>query len=46
MRTLLVIAPNTGLAAAVRAALDSSLYRVIEQNEFARRATAPDRRLH
>lgn len=34
MRTLLVIAPNTGLAAAVRAALDSSLYRVIEQNEF------------
>ena len=34
MRTLLVIAPDTGLAAAIRAALDPSLYRVIEHNEF------------
>jgi signal transduction histidine kinase/DNA-binding NarL/FixJ family response regulator len=34
MRTLLIIAPNTGLAAAVRAALDASRYRVIEHNDF------------
>jgi signal transduction histidine kinase/DNA-binding NarL/FixJ family response regulator len=34
MRTLLVIAPNTGLAAAVRAALDASRYRVIEHAEI------------
>ena len=34
MRTLLIIAPNTGLAAAIRAALDSSRYRVIEHDNF------------
>jgi len=34
MKTLLVIAPSTGLGAAVRAALDSSRYRVIEHHEF------------
>jgi DNA-binding NarL/FixJ family response regulator len=33
MRTLLIIAPNTGLAAAVRAALDASRYRVIEHDD-------------
>jgi signal transduction histidine kinase/DNA-binding NarL/FixJ family response regulator len=32
MRTLLIIGPHTGLAAAVRAALDSSLYRVIQHD--------------
>ena len=34
MRTLLVISPNPGLAAAVRAALDSTLYRVMQHEEF------------
>jgi signal transduction histidine kinase/DNA-binding NarL/FixJ family response regulator len=34
MRTLLIIAPNTGLAAAVRAVLDSSQYRVIEHDDL------------
>jgi DNA-binding NarL/FixJ family response regulator len=33
MRTLLVIGPHNGLAAAVRVALDSSLYRVIQHDE-------------
>jgi signal transduction histidine kinase/DNA-binding NarL/FixJ family response regulator len=34
MNTVVVIAPQSGLAAAVRAALDPSLYRVIEQAEL------------
>jgi signal transduction histidine kinase/DNA-binding NarL/FixJ family response regulator len=34
MRTLLIIAPNTGLAAAVRAALDPTQYRVIEHDDL------------
>jgi DNA-binding NtrC family response regulator len=34
MKTLLVISPNNNLAAAVRAALDSSRYRVIEHESF------------
>ncbi|HEY3861874.1 MAG TPA: ATP-binding protein [Verrucomicrobiae bacterium] len=34
MRTLFVIAPNTGLAAAIRAAVDPSRYRVIEDDGF------------
>jgi signal transduction histidine kinase len=34
MKTLLIIAPTPGLAAAVRAALDSTHYRVIEQSEI------------
>jgi signal transduction histidine kinase/DNA-binding NarL/FixJ family response regulator len=34
MRTLLVVAPNNALAGAVRAALDSSGYRVLEQSGF------------
>jgi signal transduction histidine kinase/DNA-binding NarL/FixJ family response regulator len=34
MRTLLVIAPNNNLAAAIRAALDPSLYRVIEHTDL------------
>jgi len=34
MRTLLIIAPNTGLAAAVRAALDPAHYRVIEHDDL------------
>jgi nitrogen-specific signal transduction histidine kinase/DNA-binding NarL/FixJ family response regulator len=34
MRTLLVIAPNNALAEAIRAALDSQSYRVIEQTGF------------
>ncbi len=34
MRTLLVISPNNHLAAAVRAALDGSVYRVIEHADF------------
>ncbi len=34
MRTLLVIGPNTGLGAAVRVALDSTRYRVIEQEDI------------
>ncbi len=34
MRTLLIISPNNTLAAAVRAALDASRYRVIEQETF------------
>jgi len=33
MRTLLIIGPHTGLAAAVRAALDASHYRVIQHDE-------------
>ena len=33
MRTLLIIGPPTGLAAAVRAALDASVYRVIQHDE-------------
>jgi signal transduction histidine kinase/DNA-binding NarL/FixJ family response regulator len=32
MKTLLIIAPGNGLAAAIRAALDPSLYRVIEHD--------------
>jgi signal transduction histidine kinase/DNA-binding NarL/FixJ family response regulator len=34
MRTLLIIAPETGLAAAVRAALDPDQYRVIEHDDL------------
>ncbi len=34
MRTLLVIGPDTGLGAAVRVALDSTRYRVIEQEDI------------
>ena len=34
MNTIVVIAPHSDLAAAVRAALDPSLYRVIEQTEL------------
>ncbi|MGO8701462.1 MAG: ATP-binding protein [Limisphaerales bacterium] len=33
MKTLLIIAPTPGLAAAVRATLDSTHYRIIEQSE-------------
>jgi hypothetical protein len=36
MKNLLVISPNNNLAAAVRAALDSSRYRVIEHDELPR----------
>jgi signal transduction histidine kinase/DNA-binding NarL/FixJ family response regulator len=34
MKTLLVISPNNSLAAAVRATLDSSRYRIIEHDSF------------
>src|ERR1700761_8900288 len=34
MKTLLIIAPNNTLAAAIRAVLDSSIYRLIEQASF------------
>jgi nitrogen-specific signal transduction histidine kinase/DNA-binding NarL/FixJ family response regulator len=34
MRTLLIIGPDSGLAAAVNAALDSSLYRVIQHDDL------------
>jgi signal transduction histidine kinase/DNA-binding NarL/FixJ family response regulator len=34
MRTLLIIAPNTGLAAAIRSVLDAASYRVIEHDDF------------
>ena len=50
MKTLLVIAPNNALAAAVRAALDPLRYRVIEHTELREDEPAPvgrlDRRLH